>query len=155
MRDGNLGVTQAPPSRLQRHLDRPAIVVREIGERERHLDLAPAGTESSGRAALSQADEVLRWSPRRRAVSHYYGRFQTGHEMNWLSQAMHVLRDELKNIQATISSGRSPDLAEARDQQACGPRRIIAHRPAERSRARPIVASTYRPSRRSIAGRTV
>ena len=39
--------------------------------------------------------------------------FQTGHEMNWLPRAMHVLRDELKNIQVTISSDYSPDLAEA------------------------------------------
>src|SRR4029077_16104810 len=40
--------------------------------------------------------------------------FQTGHEMNWLPRAMHVLRDELKNIQVTVSSDYSPDLAEAR-----------------------------------------
>jgi LysR family hca operon transcriptional activator len=39
--------------------------------------------------------------------------FQTGHEMNWLPRAMHVLRDELKNIEVTISSDYSPDLAEA------------------------------------------
>lgn len=39
--------------------------------------------------------------------------FQTGHEMNWLPQAMHVLRDELKNIQVTVTSDYSPDLAEA------------------------------------------
>ena len=39
--------------------------------------------------------------------------FQTGHEMNWLPRAMHLLRDELKNIQVTISSDYSPDLAEA------------------------------------------
>ncbi|HEV7612373.1 MAG TPA: LysR family transcriptional regulator [Steroidobacteraceae bacterium] len=39
--------------------------------------------------------------------------FQTGHEMNWLPQAMHALRDELKNIQVTVSSDYSPDLAEA------------------------------------------
>src|ERR1700733_13302732 len=39
--------------------------------------------------------------------------FQTGHEINWLPRAMHVLRDELKNIQVTISSDYSPDLAEA------------------------------------------
>jgi LysR family hca operon transcriptional activator len=39
--------------------------------------------------------------------------FQTGQEMNWLPRAMHVLRDELKNIQVTISSDYSPDLAEA------------------------------------------
>src|ERR1700675_3079754 len=39
--------------------------------------------------------------------------FQTGHEMNWLPRAMHVLRDELKSIQVTVSSDYSPDLAEA------------------------------------------
>jgi LysR family hca operon transcriptional activator len=39
--------------------------------------------------------------------------FQTGHEMNWLPRATHVLRDELKSIQVTISSDYSPDLAEA------------------------------------------
>ena len=39
--------------------------------------------------------------------------FQTGHEMNWLPRAMHVLRDELQNIDVTISSDYSPDLAEA------------------------------------------
>jgi LysR family hca operon transcriptional activator len=39
--------------------------------------------------------------------------FQTGHEMNWLPQAMHVLHDELKNIQVTVASDYSPDLADA------------------------------------------
>src|ERR1700726_3729443 len=39
--------------------------------------------------------------------------FQTGHEMNWLPQAMHVLHDELKNIHVTVSSDYLPDLAEA------------------------------------------
>jgi LysR family hca operon transcriptional activator len=39
--------------------------------------------------------------------------FQTGHEMDWLPQAMHVLRDELKNIHVTVFSDYSPDLAEA------------------------------------------
>jgi LysR family hca operon transcriptional activator len=39
--------------------------------------------------------------------------FQTGHEMDWLPRAMHALRDQLKNIEVTISSDYSPDLAEA------------------------------------------
>ena len=39
--------------------------------------------------------------------------FQTGHEMNWLPRAMHVLHDELPEIQVTVSSDYSPDLAEA------------------------------------------
>jgi LysR family hca operon transcriptional activator len=33
--------------------------------------------------------------------------------MNWLPQAMQVLRDELKNIHVTVTSDYSPDLAEA------------------------------------------
>jgi LysR family transcriptional regulator, hca operon transcriptional activator len=39
--------------------------------------------------------------------------FQTGQEMNWLPRAMHVLRDELQNIEVKISSDYSPNLAEA------------------------------------------
>src|ERR1700744_845142 len=39
--------------------------------------------------------------------------FQTGLEMNWLPQAMHLLQDELKNIHATVTSDYSPDLAAA------------------------------------------
>ena len=39
--------------------------------------------------------------------------FQTGHEISWLPRAMSVLRDELKDIQVTITSDYSPDLAEA------------------------------------------
>ena len=39
--------------------------------------------------------------------------FQTGHEMNWLPRAMHLLRDELKDIEIKIFSDYSPDLAEA------------------------------------------
>src|ERR1700680_2293769 len=39
--------------------------------------------------------------------------FQTGHEMNWLPPVMQVLHDELKEIQVTVSSDYSPDLAEA------------------------------------------
>ena len=39
--------------------------------------------------------------------------FQTGHEINWLPQAMHVLRDELPDIEVKVSSDYSPDLAEA------------------------------------------
>jgi LysR family transcriptional regulator, hca operon transcriptional activator len=39
--------------------------------------------------------------------------FQTGHELNWLPPAMQVLHDELQDIQVTVSSDYSPDLAEA------------------------------------------
>ncbi|MDQ1424635.1 MAG: LysR family transcriptional regulator, hca operon transcriptional activator [Acidimicrobiaceae bacterium] len=39
--------------------------------------------------------------------------FQTGLEMNWLPRAMQVLHDELKDIQVTVLSDFSPDLAVA------------------------------------------
>jgi LysR family hca operon transcriptional activator len=39
--------------------------------------------------------------------------FQTGHEMNWLPRAMQLLHDELQEIEVTVSSDYSPDLAEA------------------------------------------
>src|ERR1700719_3920106 len=67
------------------------------------------------RVALMQVDAAVEAArkaahPARKAFA--IG-FQTGHEMNWLPRAMHVLRDELKNIQVTVSSDYSPDLAEA------------------------------------------
>src|SRR2546423_11508248 len=67
------------------------------------------------RLALAQVDaavEVARRAAQPARKTFAIG-FQTGHEMNWLPRAMHVLHDELKNIQVTISSDYSPDLAEA------------------------------------------
>jgi LysR family transcriptional regulator, hca operon transcriptional activator len=67
------------------------------------------------RLALAQVDaavEAARRAARPARKSFAIG-FQTGHEMNWLPKAMHVLHDELKNIHVTISSDYSPDLAEA------------------------------------------
>ena len=39
--------------------------------------------------------------------------FLTGAEMDWLPEAMRILRDELPNIEVSISSQYSPDLAQA------------------------------------------
>jgi LysR family hca operon transcriptional activator len=39
--------------------------------------------------------------------------FLTGVEMDWLPEAMQVLKDELPNVDVTVSSQYSPDLAEA------------------------------------------
>jgi LysR family transcriptional regulator, hca operon transcriptional activator len=39
--------------------------------------------------------------------------FLTGQEMDWMPKAMNVLRDELPNIEVTVSSQYSPDLAQA------------------------------------------
>ena len=81
------------------------------------VELTAAGKAflDHARLALAQVDAAVEAA--RRAAQP--GRktfaigFQTGHEMTWLSQAMQVLRDELKNIQVTVSSDYSPDLAEA------------------------------------------
>jgi LysR family hca operon transcriptional activator len=39
--------------------------------------------------------------------------FLTGQEVDWLPKAMRILRDELPNIEVTVSSQYSPDLAQA------------------------------------------
>jgi LysR family transcriptional regulator, hca operon transcriptional activator len=67
------------------------------------------------RLALGQVDAAVEAARRaaQPARKTFAIGFQTGHEMTWLPQAMHVLRDELENIQVTILSGYSPDLAEA------------------------------------------
>jgi LysR family hca operon transcriptional activator len=81
------------------------------------VELTPAGKAflDHARLALMQADAAVEAARRaaQPARKTFAIGFQTGHEMNWLPKAMHVLRDELKNIQVTISSDYSPDLAEA------------------------------------------
>jgi len=81
------------------------------------VELTAAGKAflDHARLALMQADAAVEAARRAAQPSRktFAIGFQTGHEMNWLPQAMHVLRDELKNIDVTISSDYSPDLAEA------------------------------------------
>src|ERR1700694_2828321 len=81
------------------------------------VELTAAGKAflDHARLALAQVDaavEAARRAARPARKSFAIG-FQTGHEVSWLPKAMHVVRDELKNIQVTISSDYSPDLAEA------------------------------------------
>jgi LysR family hca operon transcriptional activator len=81
------------------------------------VELTAAGKAflDHARLALAQVDaavEVARRAAQPARKTFAIG-FLTGQEMNWLPRAMHVLRDELKNIQVTISSDYSPDLAEA------------------------------------------
>jgi LysR family hca operon transcriptional activator len=67
------------------------------------------------RLALMQVDAAVEAAHRaaKPARKTFAIGFQTGHEMNWLPRAMHVLRDELKNIEVKVTSDYSPDLAEA------------------------------------------
>jgi len=81
------------------------------------VELTAAGKAflDHARLALAQVDAAVEAAHRasQPAKKTFAIGFQTGHEMNWLPRAMHVLRDELKNIDITVSSDYSPDLAEA------------------------------------------
>jgi LysR family transcriptional regulator, hca operon transcriptional activator len=111
-----LHTSQPSLSRQIRDLERE--VGAELLSRSVHgVELTAAGKAflDHARLALMQADAAAEAARRaaQPARRMFAIGFQTGHEMNWLPQAMHVLRDELKNIEVTISSGYSPDLAEA------------------------------------------
>ena len=69
-----------------------------------HARLALAQVEAAGEAARRAAQPAK--------LSFALG-FLTGQEMDWLPEAMRILRDELPNIEVTVSSRYSPDLAEA------------------------------------------
>jgi LysR family transcriptional regulator, hca operon transcriptional activator len=111
-----LHTSQPSLSRQIRDLENQ--VGTELLSRSVHgVELTAAGKAflDHARLALMQVDAAVEAArkaaqPARKAFA--IG-FQTGHEMNWLPRAMHVLRDELKNIEIKISSDYSPDLAEA------------------------------------------
>ena len=111
-----LHVSQPPLSRQIRDLEQQVGV--ELLSRSVHgVELTSAGKAflDHARLALAQVDaavEAARKAAQPEKKTFAIG-FQTGHEMNWLPRAMHVLHDELKNIQITVSSDYSPDLAEA------------------------------------------
>jgi LysR family hca operon transcriptional activator len=69
-----------------------------------HARLALTQAEAAGEAARRVAQ---------RAMPTFALGFLTGQEMDWLPEAMRILRDELPNIQVTVSSQYSPDLANA------------------------------------------
>ena len=111
-----LNTSQPSLSRQIRDLEYE--VGAELLSRSAHgVELTAAGKAflDHARLALMQVDaavEAARKAAQPARKTFAIG-FQTGHEMNWLPRAMHVLRDELKNIEVKISSDLSPDLAEA------------------------------------------
>jgi LysR family transcriptional regulator, hca operon transcriptional activator len=81
------------------------------------VELTAAGKAflDHARLALVQV-EAAREAARRAARPEKPGfalGFLTGQEMDWLSEAMHILRDELPNIDVTVTSEYSPNLADA------------------------------------------
>ncbi len=80
------------------------------------IELTAAGRTflDHARLALAQVDAATVSARRiaQPAKTSFALGFLTGQEMNWLPQAMRVLRDDLPSIEVTISSGYSPVLAE-------------------------------------------
>ncbi len=114
--EGRLHTSQPSLSRQIRDLEYE--VGAELLSRSVHgVELTAAGKAflDHARLALMQVDAAVEAARRaaQPARKRFAIGFQTGHEINWLPQAMHVLRDELKNIEVTVSSDYSPDLAEA------------------------------------------
>ncbi|HEY1396016.1 LysR family transcriptional regulator [Roseateles sp.] len=83
----------------------------------RGVELTAAGKAfiDHARLALTQVDAAVEAARRaaQPAKQRFALGFLTGQEMNWLPKAMGVLREELPNIDVTVSSDYSPDLAEA------------------------------------------
>jgi LysR family hca operon transcriptional activator len=83
----------------------------------RGIELTAAGRAflDHARLALAQVDaarEAARRAAQPAKQSFALG-FLTGKEIDWLPEAIRLLRDELPNIEITVSSQYSPDLAEA------------------------------------------
>ena len=81
------------------------------------IELTAAGRAflDHARLALAQVD-AAREAARRAAQpakSSFALGFLTGKEIDWLPEAIRLLRDELPNIEITVSSQYSPDLADA------------------------------------------
>ena len=83
----------------------------------RGVELTPAGKAflDHARLALSQVDAAIEAARRASQPTKqvFALGFLTGQEMTRLPRAMQVLRDELPNIDVTVSSHYSPDLADA------------------------------------------
>jgi len=87
-----------------------------LTRRARGIDLTPAGRAflDHARAVLSQVEaaaEAARRVDRPSRPCFTIG-FLTGHELTWMPEALRILRDELPNIDVTISSQYSPLLAD-------------------------------------------
>ena len=83
----------------------------------RGIELTAAGRAflEHARLALAQADaaiEAARLAARRPSKASRSG-FLTGQEMDWMPGAMDLLRSQLADLEVTVSSDTSPELAEA------------------------------------------
>ena len=83
----------------------------------RGVELTPSGKAflDHARLALAQVEAAVEAARRAARLSKptFALGFLTGQEMDWLPQAMRILRDQLPDIEVTVSSQYSPDLAQA------------------------------------------
>jgi LysR family hca operon transcriptional activator len=111
-----LYTSQPSLSRQIRYLE-SHVGVQLLSRSVHGVELTAAGKAflDHARLALMQVDAAVETARRAAQPTRktFAIGFQTGHEMNWLPRAMQVLHDELQEIQVTVSSDYSPDLAEA------------------------------------------
>jgi LysR family transcriptional regulator, hca operon transcriptional activator len=110
-----LHTSQPSLSRQIRDLE-DEVGARLLTRRARGIELTPAGRTflDHARSVLSQVEAATEAA---RRVAHpakpcFSMGFLTGHELTWMPEALHILRDELPDIDVMISSQYSPLLAE-------------------------------------------
>lgn len=119
-------LTEAAASRL--HTSQPSLSrqIRDLEDRvgtallqrsARGVELTDAGRAFLDHARLAMAQVDAAVEAARRAAQPAKARlalgFLTGQEMTWLTEAMHLLREELPNLQVTVTSDYSTELASA------------------------------------------
>lgn len=110
-----LHTSQPSLSRQIRDLE-DQVGTRLLDRTVRGVELTAAGKAfiEHARIALSQVDAAVEAARRaaQPAKQRFALGFLTGQEMSWLPDAMHILRDELLNVDVTVSSDYSTELAE-------------------------------------------
>jgi LysR family hca operon transcriptional activator len=109
-----LHTSQPSLSRQIRDLE-DQVGVELLSRSARGVELTPAGKAfiDHARLALTQVEAAVESARRaaQPAKQRFAVGFLTGQEMTWLPEAMHILRGEWPNIDVTVSSDYSPDLA--------------------------------------------
>jgi LysR family transcriptional regulator, hca operon transcriptional activator len=111
-----LHTAQPSLSRQMRDLEyQVGVPLMSRGARGAELTTAGKAFLEHARLALMQVDAAVEAARRaaQPAKPTFALGFLTGQEVHWLPEAMRILRDELPNIEVTVSSQYSPDLAQA------------------------------------------